>query len=258
MADSAALGFSKYTVDLWWTDLNDVEFGLFKHTKHRAKSRQFSKDSDVIGEVAVNGTRTGLLTYRRGLWDETTGTKRRLVVKLFSDEMNWRGTMDMMLARSLQLTLGARGFPVSSYLINLSGHEQVVTVERSARQWPFTPERYSFFLTDGKQVRFYQLRRDIIAMGSDYTLYDEAGNKVGHLNGRVLSLGGRWDVQVREDHDHPRLNNALQLFCGMLRFRRAVERHIRGLARGLKAGTIKPELDAQEADLYLNPRRVQN
>lgn len=255
---AAALGFSKYTVDLWWTDLNDVEFGLFKHTKHRAKSRQFSKDSDVIGEVAVNGERTGLLTYRRGLWEEAEGMKKRLVVKLFSDEMNWRGTLDMMLVRSLQLTLGARGFPVTSYLVNLSGHEQVVGIERSPRQWPFTPERYSFSITDGKTVRFYVLRRDIVAVGSDYTLYDEARNVVGHLNGRVLTLGGRWDVKVREDHDHPKLNNALQLFCGMLRFRRAVERHVRTLTRGLKAGTLKPEMESQEADLYLNPRRVHN
>ncbi|MEJ2123639.1 MAG: hypothetical protein P8Y47_02235 [Alphaproteobacteria bacterium] len=73
MTSSASLTFSQYTVDLWWTDLNDVEFGLFRHTKHRAKSRQFSKDSDVIGAVVVNGERKGLLTYRRGLWEDGKG-----------------------------------------------------------------------------------------------------------------------------------------------------------------------------------------
>jgi hypothetical protein len=258
MASTANVTFSKYTVDLWWTDFNDVEFGFFKHTKHRAKSRQFSKDSDVIGAVKVNGERTGLLTYRRGLWDDAEGMKKRLVIKLFSEGMNWRGTMDMMLTRSLQLTLGARGFPVPSFLVNLAGHEQVVTVERSSRKWPFMPESYSFFVADGKQVRLYRLRRDWSAIGSDYTLYDEAGERIGHLNGRVLDIGGRWDVKVREDHDNPRLNGTLQLFCGMLRFRRACERHIRRLSHGLARRAIEAEMETQETELYLNPRRVNN
>src|SRR5262245_38211742 len=76
MATSAALGYSKYTVDLWWTDLNSVEIGFFKHSRHRAKSRQFSKDSDVIGAVDVNGERKGILTYRRGLWEESEGIQK--------------------------------------------------------------------------------------------------------------------------------------------------------------------------------------
>ena len=57
MANTASLDYARYTVDLWWTDFNDVEFGLFKHTKHRAKSREFSADSDVIVAVEVNGER---------------------------------------------------------------------------------------------------------------------------------------------------------------------------------------------------------
>ena len=147
---SAASGYSKYTVDLWWTDLNPTEVGIFQHTRHRAKSRQFSKDSDVIGAVKVNGERTGLLTYREGLWNESEGLEKRLVVKLFSEEMSWRGTMDMLMGRSLQLTLGANGFPVPAFLINISGHDQIVNVERSARKWPLIPENYSFFILDDK------------------------------------------------------------------------------------------------------------
>ncbi|MEJ2226986.1 MAG: hypothetical protein P8Y67_01875 [Alphaproteobacteria bacterium] len=254
MTSSASLTFSQYTVDLWWTDLNDVEFGLFRHTKHRAKSRQFSKDSDVIGAVVVNGERKGLLTYRRGLWEDGKGMSKRLVVKLFTDEMSWRGTMDMLLGRSMQLTMGAKGFPVPSFLVNISGHEQTISVERSGRKWPFTPENYSFFIADGKNARFYRLRRDFLAFGADYTLYDENNNRIGHLNGRVIDLGGRWDVSIREDHDSAQLNGTLQLFCGMLRFRRACERHIRQLTAGIRDGSIKPKLETHEVELYDNPR----
>ncbi len=252
---TANLAYSKYTVDLWWTDLNPTEIGLFKHSRQRAKSRQFSKDSDVIGEVDVNGERTGLLTYRRGLWEEAEGMKKRLVIKLFSEEMNWRGTMDMLLGRSLQLTLGANGFPVAAFTVNLSGHEQLVNVERSARKWPFIPEDYSFFLMHDRQARFYRLRRDWISIGADYSLFDERGTRIGHLNGRILNLGGRWDVRIREDHDNPRLNGVLQLFCGMLRFRAVSERHIRRLSREIRRGKLDAQIETHETDLYLNPRR---
>ena len=51
-----------FTVDMWWTDLNDVEIGFFIHSRHRAKSREFTQDSDVIGEVLEGGERTGLIS----------------------------------------------------------------------------------------------------------------------------------------------------------------------------------------------------
>jgi hypothetical protein len=255
MVATAALGFSKYTVDLWWTDLNPTEVGVFQHTRHRAKSRQFTKDSDVFGSVKVNGERTGLLTYREGLWEEAEGMKKRLVVKLFSEEMNWRGTLDMLMGRSLQLTLGAHGFAVPTFAVNLSGHDQIVSIERSARKWPLIPEDYSFFILDEKKPHFYRLRRDWISIGQDYTLYDERDIKIGHLNGRVISLGGRWDIKVREDHDSARLNGTLQLFCGMLRFRKRIERHMRGLVKQIRRGEFDLAMDTQESALYLNPRR---
>jgi hypothetical protein len=255
MAAGATLGYKNFTVDLWWTDLNTTEVGIFQRARHRAKSRQFTKDSDVIGAVNINGERTGLLTHREGIWKEADGMKRRLVVKLFTQDMNWRGTLDMLMGRSLQLTLGAHGFPVMAYSVNISGHDQIVNVERSARKWPLIPEDYSFFILEDKRPRFYRLRRDWISIGTDYTLYDETDTKIGHLNGRVIDLGGRWDVTIREDHNNPRVNGTLQLFCGMLRFRKRVERHLRSLARDVKRGRLEPQMEAHEADLYLNPRR---
>jgi hypothetical protein len=245
---------TQYTVDLWWTDLNDVEFGLFRQSRHRAKSRQFTADSDVIGEVKANGERTGLLSYREGLWKTENPVDRRLVIKLFSPSMTWRGTMDLLIGRSLQLSFGAGGFPVTAFSINVSGHEQIIDVERSARKWPLMPEKFSFFILEDNKPRFYRLRRDWIEFGADYTLYDQTGARIGHLNGRVIDIGGRWDVGIDKAHDTPRLNTVLQLFCGMLRYNRRAKQHVEQLARQLRNGAA-PALDAHEIDLYLNPRR---
>jgi hypothetical protein len=48
----------------------------------------------------------------------------------------------------------------------------------------------------------------------------------------------------------------LKLFCGMLIFNADCRRHMRRLARDIASGRYAPKLEKQEADLYMNPRRV--
>ncbi len=252
---AAVSTLTKYRVDLWWTDLHDVDFGFFLKARYRAKSRQFTADMDVFGEISQNGERTGLLSYRESLWKTENPADRRLVIKLFSPAMVWRGSLDFLVARSLQLSVGADGFPVTSFFINLHNHDQMIQLERSARKWPGVPEKFSFFLMEGREPRFYRLRRDRFSLASDYALHDQTGERVGHLNGRLLDIGGRWDIELVKAHDTPALNSVLQLFCGMLRYNKMARRHVKELTAGIKAGTVKVGIDSQETDLYANPRK---
>ena len=248
--------WSEFIVDVWITNFNSVEFGIYKHSRNRAKSRQFTTDMDIFAEVIENGERTGLLGYREELWCKNAGMDKRLVMKLFNETLNWRATMDLMIARSLQLTLGARGLPVTCFSINASDHDNMIYVERSANLWPLGPEHFSFFLLEGGKPQFYRLRRDLIDLGGDYTLYSHQNEVVGRLDGRVFSLGGKWYGRVHPEHANPRLLTVLKLFCGMLIFNPDCRRHMRRLARDVRAGRYVPKIEKQEADLYMNPRRV--
>jgi hypothetical protein len=243
-----------FTVDMWWTNLNDVEIGFFVHTKHRAKSRQFTQDSDVIGEVLENGERTGLISYREGLWKSENPGEKRLVLKLFTPSMNWRASMDLMVGRSVQLSAGAGGFPVTAYSIHIDGHDQVIQLERSARKWPGLPEQFSFFLMEDGEARLYTLRQDWIDISGDYTLYDQTGAKIGRLTGHIFDPGGKWDVHVSEGCT-PHLATVLQLVSAMLKFNGAARRHVNRVTHEVANGAIKLALEKQETDLYMNPRR---
>ena len=117
-AKSAGDGWDRLVVDIWITDFNFTEFGVYKHTRNRAKSRQFTTDMDIFGEIIENGERTGLFGYREDAWKKAQGMDKRLVIKLFTEKLNWRATMDLMIGRSLQQTIGARGLPVMTYSIN--------------------------------------------------------------------------------------------------------------------------------------------
>ena len=184
--------WAEFVVDVWITNFNSIEFGIYKKSRNRAKSRQFSSDMDIFAEVIEKGERTGLLGYREDLWKKSTGMDKRLVFKLFTASLNWAATMDLMLGRSLQLTIGAHGLPITCYSINTGDHDNMVYLERSAHKWPMLPENFSFFLLeDGKPV-FFRLRRDFIDLGGDYTLYNQHDKPVGFLDGKVFSIGGKW------------------------------------------------------------------
>ncbi|MBO0765952.1 MAG: hypothetical protein J2P50_15390 [Hyphomicrobiaceae bacterium] len=248
--------WSRFAVDVWITNFNSVEFGIYKHSRNRAKSRQFTSDMDIFAEVIEDGERTGLLGYREDLWRKNAGMDKRLVMKLFNETLNWRATLDLMIGRSLQLTLGARRLPVTCFSINAGDHDNMIYVERSANKWPLAPEHFSFFLLEGGRPQFYRLRRDVIDLGGDYTLYSHRNEVVGRLDGAVFSIGGKWVGAVHPDHANPRLLTVLKLFCGMLIFNGDCRRHVRRLARDVLAGRYEPKLEKQEADLYMNPRRV--
>jgi hypothetical protein len=248
--------WAELIVDVWITNFHSVKFGLYKHSRNQAKSRQFTSDMDIFAEVIVHGERTGLLGYREELWRKHAGMDRRLVLKLFNETLNWRASMDLMIGRSLQLTLGARGLPVTAFSINAGDHDDVVYLERSANKWPLAPEHFSFFLLDDSRPQFYRLKRDMIDLSGDYTLFSHRNEVVGRLDGKVFTLGGKWRGRVHPDHVNPRLLAVLQLFCGMLIFNGSCRRHVRQLACDVRAGRYEPKIEKQEADLYMNPRRV--
>lgn len=252
----ASDGWDRFVVDIWITNLNFTEFGIYKHTRNRAKSRQFTSDMDIYGEIIENGERTGLFGYREDAWKKAQGMDRRLVIKLFTENLNWRATMDLMIGRSLQQTLGARGLPVMTYSINTNDDQYIIYVERSANKWPFMPENFSFFIMDNKgNPEFYRLKRNFINLAGDYKLLNQKDEIVGYVDGKVFSIGGKWKCKIRSGADK-RLVTVMKLFGSMLVFNSDCRRHMKSLYRGIGRGKIKPEIDRQEADLYMNPRRV--
>jgi hypothetical protein len=61
---------------------------------------------------------------------------------------------------------------------------------------------------------------------------------------------------VRKEHADNRVLAVLKLFVGMLVFNKSCRRHVRRLAGDVGRGMVVPKLQRQEADLYMNPRRV--
>ena len=244
----------KFKVDLWATDFNTAEIGILKRTQNEAASDQFTKDMEIFGQTVIDGKREGLLAYRKELWDENEDFERRLVIKLFSESLSWRGTIEMLVGRSLQLTRGS-GVAVPSYSINLSRHDQLIEIERCARKWPFMPEMFTFFIQTKAGPRFYTLRRKVLCFGADYTLRDQQNRIIGYLDQKLVNLGGAWKVKLDPKHTDKKLEATLELFCAMLKFNRKCRGHITELSGKVRRGKVAPKLSHRERNLYYNPRR---
>ena len=245
----------KVKVDFWATDLNTAEIGIMKRTQNEAASDQFTKDMELYGQTVIDGRREALIGYRQELWDGSEGFERRLVIKLFSETLGWRGTAEMMLGRSLQLSLSSGGQALPVFSINLARHDQLIQLERVAKTLPFTPERFSFFIQNKSEVKFYTLRRHMFSWGSDYSLYDQKGRKIGVLDHQLLNLGGAWMMRIDPAHQDRKLEAVLELICAVLKFNRAGRKHIKQLSEQVLRGKVKADLDHDEEDLYRNPRR---
>ncbi len=256
--EGRAKALHTFTLDVWITNLNDIEFGFYKKSRNKAKSRQFTADMDVIGEITENGERTGVLGYREELWKNKTGMDKRLVFKLFSDSLTWRATMDMMLGKSIQETVGSRGLPVTCWSVNTNDDDYIVYIQRSANKWPLMPDNFSFFLMSKDGLpEFFRFKRDFIDFGGDYTLLNQHDEVIGHLDGKVFSIGGKWYGELRADEiQAKKLLTVMKMFCGVIMFNRQSRRHVKALWQDVRAGRLEPKLERQEADLYMNPRRV--
>ncbi len=255
-------GWHTFDARVWITDFNPVEFGVYKQSRNRAKSRQFTTDMDIFAEITENGERTGLLGYREDLWKGKSGAPtpkgldRRIVCKLFTENLTWRATMDLMLGRSLQQTVGARGLPVTAWSINTNDDDFLIYVERTSNKWPLLPENFSFFLmTDGKPA-FYRLRSNLINIAGDYTLYDGTGRRIGDIDGSIITLGGHWRGRLKADAFDKRLYTVMKMFTAIIVFNRGSRKHVRRLFAELQAGRLPLKLERQENDLYMNPRRT--
>ena len=96
----------------------------------------------------------------------------------------------------------------------------------------------------------------MINVGGDYTLYNQNDEAIGYIDGRILSIAGKWRGAVKSEFADKKLLTTLKLFGGMIIFNRGARWHMWNLWREVIDGKISPKLERQEADLYMNPRRV--
>ena len=190
----------RFIVDVWITNFNSIEFGIYKTSRNRAKSRQFTTDMDIFAEVIENGERTGLLGYREDLWKKQHRHGQAPGVQAFLRyfELARHHGHD---ARPQSAADAWRARPADHLLLHQHQRRRFHHLSGAlGAQMAAAAGELLVLPAGGRQAavlppapRLHRSRRRLHALRP-------AEQVIGHIDGRVFSIGGNWKGRVRNEH----------------------------------------------------------
>lgn len=259
-----------FSQDLYATDLHSDEMGMRQAEVWRAKSRQYSKDAEIIGKISEAKRRShkddmpdleksGFIILRESLWNNAPDElSRRLVLKLFSNKGGWIATLEEMLAEEYTLSYTS-GLPIASFVV-MTGENEIVTHIRQTLKGAFGMESFTFFmLGPEKTFDVFRIERKRVSAGIDYKVIRLKGeDEVAEIDSKLGDIGGEFQVKIKDPvlAENEWFCRVLQCFAVMNRFRDEIKEKVdKGLRKWLK-GKYDPTLHRHEISLLANPRKL--
>lgn len=248
----------EFVVDLWKTGAHSVEVGIKKEEVLRAKSRQFTKDMDIFGNVKDKKNDLGYVAYREEPWKEDVPNKR-IIIKNFTKSMNWKGSVEELVARGVSQSLAA-GKPLPAFMINLTSNSRLIKLEKVQKHGSFGKSVFSFVLVDDNSNEFssFIIQADRLTIGSDWDVLDRRGEKIAEIDGAGFNIGGKYTIRIDEKASTFRkeLDDVLILFAALSKFLEDVEKKLEKTMKYLEKEENKLIIAKEESMLYANPRLI--
>ncbi len=255
--------------DLYATDMHGDEMGVRQDEMWRAKSRQYSRDAEIIGKISEaqrphhkekmpDLEKTGFIIIRQSLWNTSDPLDKRLVIKLFSNAGGWISTLEEMVAEEFSFSYAA-GLPLTSFCV-ITRESEVVTYVRQVHRGSLGMENFVFYIL-GPENTFesFRIERKRVSAGIDYNILRlNGGQKVAEVDSKLGDIGGEFVVKVLDPvlADNEWFCRVLQSFAVMCRYRDQIKNKIdRGLKKWHKGKHI-PLIHRYEASLLANPRKL--
>ena len=238
----------KISVDLWKTGLHGKEIGVNQQEVYMAKSNQFTRDMNIIGEIKEKGEENGTIAVRDSIVDN------RLVLKAFSGAMTFLGTFEECI--SLEMTVKnsiKKAYPV--FRVILPRYDMVVELRKIWGGF-LKAEQYTFFMNiDDKFNEFFTIGQKRFSRGDDWFVRNARKEVIAKIDGKMFDIGGEWDVKIYSPNlaKEKEFTTVLILFAGFRRYEKQVIKRIGHNFEAYKKGkAFKPDND--EMGLYKNPR----
>ncbi|MCY3412937.1 MAG: hypothetical protein INQ03_14965 [Candidatus Heimdallarchaeota archaeon] len=247
----------EYEVDLWKTGAHGVEVGIKKEAELRSKSRQFTKDSDIIGEVRRGDKEAGYIVFREEPWKQELPNKH-VILKYFTKSITWKASLEQLVARTLMQSV-AGDLALPAFMVNVSNTEYLVTLEKIKRKPKLGKSSYAFHLIDDEyNVYTYAIETDRLSIGSDWFVYDDQHEKIAEIDGAKFNIGGKYTIKINSKSENYQsgLDTVLILFASLNKYLEEIEADLEKSVKEIKKGKIRGKISKEEAMLYLNPRRI--
>jgi hypothetical protein len=257
------------TQDLYSTGFHGEEIGIRQDEVWRSKSRQFSRDADVIGKIEEGRwnakkekvgaiEKAGFIILRQSLWRDADELDRRLVLKLFSNSGSWLGTAEEMVADEYALSFAADR-PLISFVVIAENTELLAWV-RQLRRGGLSTENYAFYII-GPHGTFevFRIEGQRASLGDDFSVTRLNGHQtVAKIDSKFGDLGGEFTVTVRDPvlAENDWFCRILQCFSVVIAFRGDIHQKLDKGFNRWKKGEFEPALHRYEVSLLANPRKL--
>jgi hypothetical protein len=255
--------------DLYSTGFHGEEIGYRQDEVWRSKSRQFSKDADIIGKIEDTRRSTekeklpparkiGFIILRQSLWKSVDDLDRRLIIKLFSNSGGWIASMEEMVAEEYASSF-ASDQPLAAFTV-LTKESEFVTWVRQLRRGGLSTENFTFYLL-GPSGTFdtYRIEGSRGTLGDDFKVLRLKGNEtVAEIDSKFGDVGGEFTVKVKDPvlADNEWFCRILQCFSIMIAYRGEIRDKINKGFHLWKDGKRIPSQHRYEVSLLANPRKL--
>ncbi len=240
----------KIVVDFWATPLHSEELGIKRKEVWRAKSKMFSPDMDIYGEIKFDDKKIGFIAYRRKYFEE----KKLLVVRAFSENGAFLGSLEEIGVEE-DLIYNVTGKPAPVFAVYVRGSKFFGWLRRIPAMRPELGEKLYLILPSTKSPLMLYLREKYLAVGRDWTVTSVDGSKIADVDTKVLDIGGKVEIKIEEGSysENRKFLLAMTLFGALQKFYGKIIENIKERAKErIKLG-LKPS--KLELLAYLNPRR---
>ncbi|MHA1839888.1 MAG: hypothetical protein ACTSYO_08055 [Candidatus Ranarchaeia archaeon] len=248
---------SRIIVDLRATGIHKDEIGLHKIELKAQKDRQWTRDADIIGTVARDEQPFARIVLRTKIWETENPLERRLVIKLFTMSDYWRGSIELLQGESILHSFAAEETCIS-YICMLNGTNTVSRIRQIPQRKRLRGTIFAIDTIDAQgKIKGFIIDDKRLNIGSDWQVKDSQGNIVADIDGKILNIGGRFDIKIYDSMLAADKNFYLLiiLFAATLRYEEKLRKTIQNTLKHVSNGG-EIRLEESEADLYQNPRKL--
>ncbi len=258
-----------FSQDLYSTGFHGEEIGYRQDEIWRSKSRQFSKDADIMGKIMEarrssekeklpSLEKTGFIILRQSLWNKVEDLDRRLVVKLFSNSGGWIASMEEMIAEEYASSF-ASDQPLVAFTV-LTRESEFITWVKQLRRGGLSTENFVFYLL-GPNNTFdtYRIEGSRGSLGDDFKVIRLKGNeKVADIDSKFGDIGGEFRVKIKDPvlAENEWFCRILQCFSIMIAYRGEIRDKINKGFHLWRDGKRIPSQHRYEVSLLANPRKL--
>ena len=251
----------KFVIDFWKTGLHGEEIGIRQKEQYRSKSRHFTMDMDIFGKYIEDDKGKGFVAIREKSWkgekgDELNG---RLVVRLFTDEGGWLGSIEEIVVEELKNSIGSNDV-IPVFVATIPNYDYVLWIEKVHRRHGFG-EVYVFTYLSGKEeepVSVFKIDENRLTIGSDGDVYyGPTKKKIAFIDSKKFNVGGKVEINIYDEDVAKNyiISRALVLFASTIKYHNDIKERIKKRIELIKKGEWSYTPDKGEAWLLRNPRK---